>query len=172
MLLLIPWHRQKVKSSKQPAKLVRCWSPERQLWCCFACTDWDVLHAAGHFHEKNKTKTAIKKLRKEKKISSFVRKKRTIPGCQVQNEICSLYTAATKLEEQIATNDTRFIWKKLQNITNYKKKSTPTTDGDNHLPDILNTLWEVWAGGSITISPQTLSPHPFAPYTRRRTLKK
>lgn len=56
MLLLIPWHRQKVKSSKQPAKLVRCWSPERQLWCCFACTDWNVLHAAGHFHEKTKNK--------------------------------------------------------------------------------------------------------------------
>lgn len=46
MLLLIPWHRQKVTSSKQPAKLVRCWSPERQLWCCFACTDWDVLHTS------------------------------------------------------------------------------------------------------------------------------
>lgn len=45
---------------------------------------------------------------------------------------------ASKLEE-------RFIRKKLQNMTNYEKKPTPTPDGgDNQLPDTLDSFhWEV-----------------------------
>ena len=53
ILLLIPQYRQKVKSSKPPTKLAPCWSPEaiEKLCGCFACTDWEVFHAAGDLHD-------------------------------------------------------------------------------------------------------------------------
>lgn len=60
MLLLIPQYRQKVKSSKTSTKLVRCWSPEaiERLRGCYACTDWDVFHAAGDLHDLTDTVTS------------------------------------------------------------------------------------------------------------------
>ena len=60
MLLLIPKYRQKVKSSKTPTTFLRCWSPEaiEQLRGCFACTDWDVFHAAGDLNDVTEAVTS------------------------------------------------------------------------------------------------------------------
>lgn len=70
----------------------------------------------------------IKKIKKAEKFSTSVRKQRTIYGCQIQSAIRRAKSNyASKLEEQITTNDTRFIWKRLQNMTNYKKKPHPHT---------------------------------------------
>lgn len=35
---------------------------------------------------------------------------------------------AIQLEQQIASNDIRTIWKKLKEVTNYRKKSLPDTE--------------------------------------------
>ena len=60
MLLLIPKYRQKVKSSKTPTTFLRCWSPEaiEQLRGCFACTDWDIFHAAGDLNDVTEAVTS------------------------------------------------------------------------------------------------------------------
>ena len=47
----------------------------------------------------------------------------------------------TKLEKEITTSDTFHL--ELLNMTNYKNKSTPTSDSDNKLPDTQHFLWEV-----------------------------
>lgn len=79
---------------------------------------------------------------------------------------------ATKLEEQITTNDTRFIWKKLQNMTNYKKKPTPIPDGDDQLSDTLNFFYGRFEQVSATPPPSPPDPLPSPPplllFTRRR----
>ena len=70
---------------------------------------------------------------------------------------------ATKLEEQISNSDTRSIWKKLQNMTNYKKKPTPTPDSDNQLPDSLNTFYGRFEQAPVPPPslPDPLPPPPF-----------
>ncbi|KAJ4922197.1 hypothetical protein JOQ06_016603 [Pogonophryne albipinna] len=60
MLLLIPKYKQQLKSSKTPIKSSKSWSTEaiEKLCGCFACTDWEVFHAAGDFHAYTDTVTS------------------------------------------------------------------------------------------------------------------
>ncbi|KAJ4939516.1 hypothetical protein JOQ06_028964 [Pogonophryne albipinna] len=60
MLLLIPKYKQQLKSSETPIKSSKSWSTEaiEKLRGCFACTDWEVFHAAGDLHAYTDTVTS------------------------------------------------------------------------------------------------------------------
>lgn len=188
-LLLIPQYRQKVKSSKAPRKLVRCWFPEaiEKLQGCCACTDWDVfprcrwppqrhrryvnccvvlcipLKKVRHYNNNklwfNKD---IRDMRNEKNSAHLSGKKE-----EYMADKYKLRSAIRRLEEQITTSDTCFIWKDLQNMKNYLKKPTPTHDSNNPLLDTRNLLYGRFKQAPAS-SPSFLDPLPPSPSMRRR----
>ena len=70
-----------------------------------------------------------------------------------------------KLEAQFQSNSMRDVWRSMQTITNYKKKSAPLDDSDKDLPDKLNEFYARFDRQNTT--PVTVQPpdpaHPLPP---------
>ena len=54
-----------------------------------------------------------------------------------------------KVESQFNGSDTRHMWQRLQEITDYKKNSSHITDTDVTLPDKLNTFFASFEDNTV-----------------------
>ena len=57
-----------------------------------------------------------------------------------------------KVESQFNGSDTRGMWQGLQSIMYYKKKTSPVTDQDFLLPDILNNFFARFEDNTVPLT--------------------
>ncbi|KAK7925753.1 hypothetical protein WMY93_008063 [Mugilogobius chulae] len=67
---------------------------------------------------------------------------------------------ANTLEKQIASNDTKSVWKKLKIMTDYKKSTAPPAVTDQDLPDKLNNFYGRFEQSSTPYAPPSPLPAP------------
>ena len=70
---------------------------------------------------------------------------------------------AKKLEDQFKENNTREVWKNIQQLTNYKKRSPPAADEDPDLPNKLNHFYARFDTANHFTSPGPPPPPPPPP---------
>ena len=70
---------------------------------------------------------------------------------------------AKKLEDQFKENNTREVWKNIQQLTNYKNRSPPAADEDPDLPNKLNQFYARFDTANHFTSPGPPPPPPPPP---------
>ena len=68
-----------------------------------------------------------------------------------------------KLEDQFKENNTREVWKNIQQLTNYKNRSPPAADEDPDLPNKLNQFYARFDTANHFTSPGPPPPPPSPP---------